>query len=196
MTKQAKVLEEYEINDLRRWIATNSKMPERDDLIFLLSFRAGLRGAEISKLDLDAMLDASGKINSKIIIDKAVGKYGRPRDLPMHPEIADALLRFRRRYPDATYVALGIYKKNERLNAKALIWYMIDVLKRAGFKGASSHSGRRTFVTSLARRANRFDRSLRDVQRLAGHARLDTTERYVDTTEEVFSLVASLGTVG
>lgn len=194
ITKRAKTLEDYQIVDLRKWIATYSKWPERDDLIFLLSYRAGLRAAEIGKLDLDALTDAGGKVGSKIIIDKACGKYGRPREIPMHPQIADAVLRFRRRHPEMEFIAFNQHDVTKRMTANALTVHMWRIYRAAGFDGASSHSGRRTFVTGLARRANKFSASLRDVQLLAGHASLETTEAYVEPTEEVFSMVASLGT--
>jgi integrase/recombinase XerD len=47
-----------------------------------------------------------------------------------------------------------------------------------GFEGCSSHSGRRTFITNVARRISTVGGSLRDVQALAGHSSLTTTQRY------------------
>jgi integrase/recombinase XerD len=48
-----------------------------------------------------------------------------------------------------------------------------------GFDGASSHSGRPTFITKAAKRIVGADGSLRDIQELAGHSSLATTQRYI-----------------
>jgi integrase/recombinase XerD len=45
-----------------------------------------------------------------------------------------------------------------------------------GFVGCSSHSGRRTLITNVARKISTVGGSLKDVQQLAGHANLQTTQ--------------------
>jgi integrase/recombinase XerD len=192
VTKKAKVLEDFQVRKLRNWITDNSHTPERDDLMFLLSYHAGLRASEISKLDVDAMTDTEGNPLHKIFVDSKVGKRGRGREVPMTPYLTDALLKFRRRYPDATYVAISRYRGGARMSADAVKVYMREIYLKAGFLGASSHSGRRTYITNLARRINNFGGSLRDVQLMAGHARIDTTENYVEANPAVFAAAASL----
>ena len=54
-------------------------------------------------------------------------------------------------------------------------WY-----RALGFRGASSHSGRRMAITNWARRISTVGGSLRDVQILAGHSALSTTQRYIE----------------
>lgn len=63
----------------------------------------------------------------------------------------------------------------------------------AGFRGCSSHTGRRSFATELARAHTEAGCSLRDVQELLGHARLDTTERYIQRTGKHRDLVEIAG---
>jgi integrase len=58
-------------------------------------------------------------------------------------------------------------------------WY-----RHLGFEGCSSHSGRRTFITNTARKILAVGRCLRDVQVLAGHRNLRTTERYIEANPE------------
>ena len=45
---------------------------------------------------------------------------------------------------------------------------------------ASSHSGRRSFITATVHKIVEAGGSLGDVQELAGHASLTTTQRYIE----------------
>ena len=53
------------------------------------------------------------------------------------------------------------------------------IYKMAGIDGASSHSGRRQFVTNLADKGI----NARVVQALARHKHLSTTQRYIDIND-------------
>jgi integrase/recombinase XerD len=60
-----------------------------------------------------------------------------------------------------------------------VIWFR-RAFAKIGLKGCSSHSGRRTFITRAARLVHKAGGSLRDVQLLAGHASIQTTQQYID----------------
>ena len=64
--------------------------------------------------------------------------------------------------------------------------------RKLGWTGYSSHSGRRTFVTKVARKISEAGGSLRDVQALAGHESLQTTQRYIDVDPEAQKKVIDL----
>ncbi len=63
--------------------------------------------------------------------------------------------------------------------ASVALWFH-RLYTRLGLAGCSSHSGRRTFITRAARKVSEVGGSLRDVQQLAGHSSLATTQRYVE----------------
>jgi integrase/recombinase XerD len=58
------------------------------------------------------------------------------------------------------------------------VWFLTR-FREIGIEGASSHSGRRSFITALAKRITEAGGSIRDVQELAGHSSLATTQRYI-----------------
>ena len=53
-----------------------------------------------------------------------------------------------------------------------------ELYQAAGIANASSHSGRRTFITNLSDRGV----SVRVIQALARHSSLSTTQRYIDVS--------------
>ncbi len=66
-------------------------------------------------------------------------------------------------------------------------WY-----RGLGFVGCSSHSGRRTFITNAARKISTVGGSLRDIQMLAGHSNLSTTQRYIEAHAEAQRRIVEL----
>ena len=68
----------------------------------------------------------------------------------------------------------------------------LNGIRMTGLKGCSSHSGRRTFITNAARTISTVGGSLRDVQTLAGHRALSTTQRYIEADVEAQKRVVDL----
>jgi len=72
-----------------------------------------------------------------------------------------------------------------------VIWFE-RAYQALGFDGCSSHSGRRTFITRAARLVHKTGGSLRDVQLLAGHRSIQTTQRYIDGDSDAQRRLVSL----
>ena len=148
-------------------------------VIILLSHRAGLRAAEIAKLEWSMVLDASGKVGQSIALENRIAKKGSGRRIPLHPELRHALVVLCR----GNRFVHGPIIKSRRggtMRPGSLVNWFKCLYSEIGFDGCSSHSGRRTFITQTARLIPQAGGCLRDVQLLAGHKSLVTTERYID----------------
>ena len=66
------------------------------------------------------------------------------------------------------------------MTAVSIVNWFAGAYREIGLEGCSSHSGRRTFITRAARLVHKTGGSLRDVQLLAGHRSILTTQRYID----------------
>jgi integrase/recombinase XerD len=167
----ARVLEEVE----------HSRYPARDRVMVLLSVNAGLRAIEISKLTWGMILDAGGNVGEVLELRDRASKGGYSgRQVPLCGALRAALQALKGDdIPDAD--ARVVHSERDLgLSAGAIAVWFFRLYARLGLHGASSHSGRRTFVTELARSIVAHGGSLRDVQQLAGHASLATTQRYIE----------------
>lgn len=197
-TKRAKIIAPEDRE--RVFQATkHNKFPERDLVILMLSHFAGLRAQEISGLDWEDVTDGSGTIGVRnehghldILIPSDIAKRGKYRTVPLHPRLRNALKRLRKKNPDATRVIHGSHSNKPFMSPNAVAQHLGRAYKDADLVGCASHSGRRTFITSLGRDVNNHGCSLRDVQKLAGHASLTTTEAYLAPSERVSKLVGNL----
>jgi integrase/recombinase XerD len=74
----------------------------------------------------------------------------------------------------------------------SIVCWFASAYRAIGLQGCSSHSGRRTFITRAARLVHKAGGSLRDVQLLAGHRSIQTTQRYIDGDTDAQRKLVSL----
>ena len=175
--KQAKILSKEHVEGLL-FYAENSRYPDRNRLIVLLSIKAGLRAAEIAQLTWEMVLEPSGQVGYTIELRDWAAKKRGGRSIPMHADLRLALVDWRR-----GQMPIGSIIKSERGGAMqpiSIVNWFADAYEFLGLEGCSSHSGRRTFITRAARAAHKAGGSLRDVQLLAGHRSIQTTQRYIE----------------
>jgi integrase len=175
--KRAKILSITDLGDLLVY-ASCTRHPLRDAVIVLLSAKAGLRAGEIANLTWDMVLNATGQISGLIELHDAAAKKCSGRSIPLHPDLSAALVAWRQVAPRSDYVISS--ERGGRMQPVSIVVWFNRAFKNIGLKGCSSHSGRRTFVTRAARIVHKAGGSLRDVQLLAGHRSIQTTQGYID----------------
>ena len=70
-------------------------------------------------------------------------------------------------------------QKSKSFSANTLCQLLIEIYRNCGIVGATSHSGRRTFITNLAAKGG----GVRVLAELAAHASISTTQRYIDVND-------------
>jgi integrase len=175
--KRAKILSTPDVSDILVFVSC-TRHPLRNSVIVLLSAKAGLRAGEIANLTWDMVVDANGQISGLIELADAAAKKCSGRSIPVHPDLAVALSAWRQVSPASDYVIAS--ERGNRMTPLSIVVWFNRAFKNIGLKGCSSHSGRRTFVTRAARIVHKAGGSLRDVQLLAGHRSIQTTQRYID----------------
>ncbi|MBV9405469.1 MAG: site-specific integrase [Acidobacteriaceae bacterium] len=167
-----------------------SRTAARDRVIVLLSIKAGLRAAEIAKLDWSMVLDPQGRVGHLIFLHDAIAKKRSGRRIPMHPHLHLALKVLSRSTDSTGHVIRS--SRGGAMRPNSIVNWFVALFAELRFEGCSSHSGRRTFITLAARNLHRAGCSLRDVQLLAGHCSIDLTQRYIDGDTQAQRKLVSL----
>ena len=79
-------------------------------------------------------------------------------------------------------------QKGGAFSANTMCQLFLDIYKACGLKDASSHSGRRTYITRLANKGV----GVRLLAALAGHSHISTTQRYIDVNSDQLSQAVEL----
>lgn len=180
--KQAKILFDHHIHDLLAY-AQRSRYPVRNCVIVLFSVKAGLRAAEIANLTWPMVLDPSGEIATYIELHDVAAKMRSGRRIPLHNDLRMALAEWRA--INVIYHHVLVSERGGGLNPVSVVNWFKVAYQAIGLSGCSSHSGRRTFITRAARQVHKVGGSLRDVQILAGHRSIQTTQRYIEGDTDV-----------
>ncbi|MEG2313615.1 site-specific integrase [Brevundimonas sp.] len=166
---------------IRRALAKLSHRPKaaRDQVIFLLSLRAGLRACEIAGLEWSMVLNSNKQVGRTLVVHDRIAKKGGGRTIPLHPDLRVALqiLRNQRSTPESPII---VSDRGGKLRANSLVNWFRELYREIDATGCSSHSGRRTFITKAARNAHKAGASLRDIQILAGHKSIEVTQGYIE----------------
>ena len=187
--KQAKILSEQQVEDLL-FFAKTTRNPDRNRVIVLLSTKAGLRAAEIANLTWEMVVEPTGNVSSHIELRDHAAKMGSGRTVPINALLHEALVAWRTKNRGHGPVVTS--ERGGKMTALSIVIWFARAYEALGLEGCSSHSGRRTFITRAARVVHKASGSLRDVQLLAGHRSIQTTQRYIDGDSDAQRRLVSL----
>lgn len=170
-------------NDIQKMLChlANSRHSERDTAIFLLTLRAGMRIGSVAGLTLEDVLTAEGDLKEVVVLRRSITKGQKTlRAFLSNEQLREALLAYLAVRPAYKASELFISQKGTRFSANSLSQLMLKHYQAAGIDGASSHSGRRTAITSWIKKGG----DIVAVSKLAGHSSILTTQKYVHHNEE------------
>lgn len=193
--KQAKVLSKTQVTAIRGYLL-DRRNGLRNETMFLLSVKAGLRAKEIASLTWSMVLNADGTIASDIRLTDKASKGRSGRVIPMNTDVAGNLTAMLSVASDTKAFTPSdrviTSERSDAVSPQMVVNSFRSWYRELGLEGCSSHSGRRTFITNTARLISTCGGSLRDVQMMAGHASLQMTQTYIEGDSKSRSKVVNL----
>jgi len=174
--KQAQVLTD---KDCKRVMAhvSRSQFANRNRCALQLSWLAGMRVGEIAALNFADVVDLDGNVRSEIQLKAAQTKGNKGRTVLLNAQAQAEIAIYVRTLKNPTpQEPLFFSRVGKRFSANSLCQVFLRIYDGAGLDKATSHSGRRTFITTLAHKGV----SVRVLAELAGHRSIATTQRYIE----------------
>jgi integrase/recombinase XerD len=183
MPKQAKTLTQQELRRVLDYIATRPHAV-RNRAMLLTTHYAGVRVGELAHLRYADVVDSTGQIREEIRLEPEQTKGRHARVVFVNAKLKRELELYLRSHPLTEPMNRLFYtqKKNAAgFTPNTLAQHFHYLYRRAGIAGASSHSGRRTFITNLAAKGV----GVRVLMSLAGHRNISTTQAYIDVNDDM-----------
>ena len=186
--KQSKTLNKSQIEMMRSYLRSK-RNGLRNETIFLLSVKGGLRSKEISQLSWKEVCNSNGEVDTVISLTNRSSKGHSGRVIPLHKSVKEnlkELLDIHKRYYGFN-INNSFVVRTERspfTTSQTIVNMFQKWYQTLGLIGCSSHSGRRTFITETSKKISLVGGSLRDIQMMVGHSSLQTTQRYIESDSE------------
>ena len=187
---QAKTLTKAELKRLFDVTRSCSRYAERDLTMLQLTHYCGMRVGEVAALRLADVVDENYRVRTEIVLDAERTKSKRARRIFL-PKLMQQQLQ---QYVDlictssTTAGYLFSTQKQSHFTANTAAQHLQRLYAQAAIVGATSHSGRRTYLTELAAKGV----SVRVLAEMAGHASIQTTQRYIDVNDDMMRSAAEL----
>ena len=183
---KSSILEE---TDLKRVIhfQKGTKHGLRNICLLHFSFYLGLRAKEMSGLSVKDVLFPDGEVRDEVLLTREMTKGSKLRTAFLtNPKVISVLkeyLDFRKETDEFFDMDSPLFRsqKNLRFTPQTLSMVFRKMYDAVGLSGCSSHSGRRTFATSLLNQGI----NIKNVQTLLGHSSITTTSIYLETNPKM-----------
>ena len=180
---QAKTLTAQELDRVLSYIKARPHAA-RNRVLLLLTVWTGMRVGEVAALTIADIRAENGEIKDEVYLAAERVKYRHARIVYINQRMRAEL----KQYVDSKYWIDDVQplfatqsSVRKPFSANTLAQHFHHLYKRAGVLGASSHSGRRTFITTLANKGV----SVRLLASLAGHRSIATTQQYIDVNDDL-----------
>jgi integrase/recombinase XerD len=196
---QARVLTEKEIRKVLNF-CNSQPHSARNKAMLLCTHMAGMRVGEVAALRICDVLALDGTVKEEIALSASQTKGHKARTVLVPKKLRDELTSYlQQRFGLAslqavtqtdTKRALFPTQKNPKrgFSANTLCQLFHKIYKDSQMYGATSHSGRRTFITKLADKGV----GVRVLMALAGHKSIATTQRYIELNPTVMKAAVEL----
>jgi len=174
---QAKTLTDVEIEQLLAHIETR-KYATRNRAMMLLTHWAGLRIGEVASLRWSDVVKSDGSIKEEIRLLPDMTKGRHARTLFISTKLKAELQAYANsvNMVNNSYPFFASQKSiKDGFSANSLAQTFAALYEGAGLEGATSHSGRRSFLTNLANKGT----AIHILKTLAGHRSISTTAAYL-----------------
>jgi integrase/recombinase XerD len=196
---QARVLTERELRKVLNFCNTQPHAT-RNRTMLLCTHMAGMRVGEVAALTVSDVLAMDGTVKEEIALSAQQTKGNKARTVLVPRKLRDELTSYlQQRYgirnllavtQTDTQRALFPTQKNPKrgFTANTLCQLFHKIYKDSQMYGATSHSGRRTFITKLADKGV----GVRVLMALAGHKSIATTQRYIELNPTIMKAAVEL----
>ena len=178
---QARTLTDIELDKVLTH-ANSTKAAVRNRAILLLTHWAGMRIGEVASVCYSDVLSTDNQVLNEIRLHATQTKGSKSRVVLLSERMRCELAQYIAAHPpkDATK-PLFRTQRAQGFTPNTLTHIVNSLYKKAGLNGATSHSGRRGFLTRLSEKGV----SVRVMMQLAGHSQMSTTQRYIDTRPDM-----------
>jgi integrase/recombinase XerD len=178
---QAKTLTQQELRRVTDYVATR-KHAARNRAMLLVTHLSGMRVGEVAALRISDVLDMDGDIRNEIRLDAEQTKGQYARVVFVSDKLRKELKTYLSLYTPVNSDQKLFYtqkRMKDGFSANTLAQHFHHLYRAVGIEGASSHSGRRSFITNLASKGV----GVRVLMSLAGHRNISTTQAYIDVND-------------